>query len=273
MFKKKVRFILKFFNFWILKIINLIFAKTSLKILPAISLKENFNFEYSEQTRRYIFRKENNNFGKIIFDGSLEETELCKLGRKFRTNKSGLNLHGHRSGYTSFYNLILNHFKNKKCFIAEIGIEKNASTKMWRKYFKKAKIDCFEIDQHKINLAHRDNLKDVRYFYIDVSDKKIINEQFKKTKKKYDIIIDDSTHIFDHQINIILGAYKFLNPGGIMIIEDIYKYKKNYTEKKYYEKIKNVKKYFSYCVFVETPHINNFTANWKNEKILLLVRK
>ena len=162
---------------------------------------------------------------------------------------------------------------NKKCSIAEIGIEKNASTKMWRKYFKKANIDCFEIDEKKIKLAKKDKLKKARYHYIDVSDRKIIVSQFKKTKKKYDIIIDDSTHLFDHQINIILCAHKFLKPGGIMVIEDIYKHRRNYEENNYFEKIKHIRKNFSYVVFVETPHVNNFTANWKNEKILLLVKK
>ena len=97
---------------------------------------------------------------------------------------------------------------------------------MWRKYFKKADIDCFEIDKEKINLAKRDKLKNVKYHFIDVSDKKIIISQFKKTKKKYDIIIDDSTHLFDHQINVILNTHKFLKPGGIVIIEDIYRFRK-----------------------------------------------
>ena len=64
--------------------------------------------------------------GKIIFDSSLDETNLCKLGRKFNTNKSGINLDGHRSGYTSLYNLLFYHLINKNCSVAEIGIEKNA---------------------------------------------------------------------------------------------------------------------------------------------------
>ena len=57
-------------------------------------------------------------------------------------------------------------FINKKCTVAEIGIEKNASTKMWREYFKKANIDCFEIDKEKINFAKRDKLKNVKYHFL-----------------------------------------------------------------------------------------------------------
>jgi SAM-dependent methyltransferase len=273
MIKKTVRFIYKFLFIFTVKIINLLLKKSNIKVLPALEIGQKFNFEFSKKTRRYILRKKSNSFGKIILDSSLDETSLCKLGRKFNTNKSSYNLGGHRSGYTSFYNLIFANLINKKCSVAEIGIEKNASTKMWREYFKKAKIDCFEIDRKKINLAYKDKLKNVKYHYIDVSNKKIISSQFKKTKKKYDIIIDDSTHLFDHQINIILSTYKFLKPGGILVIEDIYKFRKNYEENKYYEKIKYIKNFFSHIVFLETPHVNNFTASWKNEKILLLIKK
>jgi hypothetical protein len=127
--------------------------------------------------------------------------------------------------------------------------------------------------KQRINFALEDKLKKVKYHYIDVEKKEIIIKQFQKVKKKYDLIIDDSTHLFDHQINIIFGVYKFLKSGGILIVEDIYKFKKGYEEEKYYERIKKIKKHFSYIAFVETPHANNFTAGWKNEKILILIKK
>tara|TARA_B100001057_G_C22807444_1_gene934048 strand:+ start:30 stop:851 length:822 start_codon:yes stop_codon:yes gene_type:complete len=273
MIKKQVRLIFKFLYLWSLKLLNILLQRFNISILPLIKISDKLNFEYSKKTRRFILRKNSKKFGKIIFDGSLEESELCKLGGKYKTNKSSLNLEGHRSGYTSFYNLFFFHLINKKCSVAEIGIENNASTKMWRKYFKKAKIDCFELDKKKIDLAKKNKLKNVSYHYIDVSSKNIINSEFKKRKKKFDLIIDDSTHLFDHQLNIILNVYKYLKPGGILIIEDIYKFKKQYDERNYYEKIKHIRKNFSYIVFVETPHVNNFSASWRNEKILLLIKK
>ena len=79
--------------------------------------------------------------------------------------------------------------------------------------------------------------------------------------------------MFDHQINVILSTYKYLKPGGLIIVEDIYRFRKGYEETKYYEKIKHIKKSFTHIVFIETPHVNNFTASWKNEKILLLIKK
>ena len=40
----------------------------------------------------------------------------------------------------------------------------------------------------------------------------------------------------------------------------------------YYDRINPIKHEFENIFFVETPHINNFTASWKNEKILVLVK-
>ena len=273
MIKKYYRIFQSFLFFGILKTISKIFSNSKIKILPPIGEKKDFTFDFSQKTRRVVFRKDEDCFGKIIFDGSLNESFLCNLGKNYNTNKSGINLSGHRSGYTSLYNLLLTNLKNKKCSIAEIGIEKNASTKMWRKYFRKASIDCFEIDKNKISYAKKQKLKGVKYHFIDVQNKKLIDLQFKKLKKKFDLIIDDSTHIFDHQINIIFNTYKYLKQGGILIIEDIYRNRRDYEEKRYYNSLKKLKKNFSDIVFIETSHVNNYTASWNCEKILLLIKK
>jgi predicted O-methyltransferase YrrM len=40
---------------------------------------------------------------------------------------------------------------------------------------------------------------------------------------KYDVIIDDSSHDFYHQIRIIKEAWPRLKSGGILVIEDIFR--------------------------------------------------
>jgi len=40
----------------------------------------------------------------------------------------------------------------------------------------------------------------------------------------------------------------------------------------YFNKISPIINEFENIFFVETSHINNFTANWKNEKILVLIK-
>ena len=82
-------------------------------------------------------------------------------------------------------------------------------------------------------------------------------------------------HLVNSITNIlaIVNTYKFIKSGGYLIIEDIYRFKKGHEESKYYEKLKHLRKNFSTIVFIETTHANNFTASWKCEKILLLIKK
>ena len=42
-----------------------------------------------------------------------------------------------------------------------------------------------------------------------------IKKSFVKNKRKFDIIIDDSTHIFEHQINVIRNVHPFIKNKGI----------------------------------------------------------
>lgn len=247
--------------------------KSNYKIIPAIADYKKLKFDYSKKTRRLVLQNPSKTFGKIIIDSSHLETELCLLGKKYFTNKSSLNLEGHRSGYTGLYSLLFNRLKQENCTVAEIGIEKNGSTQMWREYFTKAKIHCFEIDKKKIELAKKQNLKKVKYHYIDVNKPEEIRKTFNKTKTKFDIIIDDSTHQFDHQINIIKNVHKYLKKNGYLVIEDIYRFKRNYKETRYFQQLKQFSKIFSKIVFIETHHANNFTANWNCEKLLLLIKK
>ena len=271
--KKIYRISSKFIIFFILSIISPILKKIGFNIIPDLSKINFFNFTYSTNTRRLVFNTKNKKlFNKIFIDTSLSVTELCELGKKFPTNKSPIQLIGHRSGYTSVYNILFSTFKHKKITLAEIGIEDNNSIKMWRKYFKKALIHGFEYDEVKIKKAKKNNLQKTYIHKMDVHDARNIANGFKKTKTKFDIIIDDSTHVFEDQIRIVKNCYKFIKPGGILIIEDIYKYEHKYSEENYYNYLKNFKKYFSNIIFIDCGHINNFQASWKNDKILFMVR-
>ena len=267
--KKIFRLLSTIIKFFFIKIFNRIFFFKNLKIIPSLEDLDISKIEYSEKTRRFLFKNKNNQIGKIVLDTSLTNTELCLLGKKYKTNKSSLNTNGHRSGYSAFYSLMFSSLKEKKINFAEIGIEKNASTKMWRKYFSKAKLYLFEYDKFKIKKAKNNNLKKTSYHFIDVSSAKLILDSFKKVKVKFDIIIDDSTHNFNHQISIIRELKNFLKPGGLLIIEDI---SKKIPEKKYEIALKNILSEFKKAMFVETYHSNNFTSNYYMTKLLLLIK-
>ena len=221
--KKIYRLLTKRFSFYLILGLSKLLSIFNFKIIPSYSEIKNYNFRYSKYTRRLIHEPSEKIFSKLIVDTSHYNSLLCKSGANYGTNKSPLNIMGHRSGYTPYYDLLFRHLKNEKINFAEIGIENNASTKMWRKYFSKAKIYGFEFEDIKIKKAKKHKLKNTVYHKIDVSNQNNIHKAFSKINKKFDIIIDDSTHIFDHQINVIKKVHPFIKKNGLLIIEDIYK--------------------------------------------------
>jgi len=267
--KKNLRILNKFLVFIVIKLLNKLLINSNLKIIPPYDELEKFKFNYNENSRRLILENNKNKISKIYIDSSLYNSKLCLLGKKFNSNKSSLNNNGQRSGFTGLYSLLFFHLKNANINIAEIGIEKNASTKMWRKYFNKANLYLFEFDKLKIQNAKKDNLKKTYYNFIDVSSSKIIKDSFKKTKLKFDVIIDDSTHNFNHQINIVKEVKNFLKPDGLLIIEDI---SKQIHEKEYETALKNILPEFKKVMFIETYHSNNFTSNYFMTKLLFIVK-
>lgn len=205
---------------------------------------------------------------KLIIDSSYSKTELCKLGEKYNTDKSPYNKDAslHKHPYTAIYDLLFFSIRNNEITLGEIGILNNASIKCWRKYFPNAKIWGFEYDEHLINKAKRDELN-VQYEYIDVTNKESINIALSDTK--FDILIDDSTHQFEHQINIIESSIPFLSSEGILIIEDIFI---NEKEDKYAKAMEPIMKYFSSVMFIEATHSLKWSPGWNNDKLLILYR-
>lgn len=174
------------------------------------------------------------------------------MGGKFGSDKSVFNIISpYTHSYTAIYNILLSHLKNNQINLAEIGILHNASIKMWREFFTKATIDGFEFNEYLINKAKNEKLKDTRYFSIDVNSQESIKNSFLMANREYDITIDDSTHLFDDQINIIFTVKNFFKSGGYLIVEDIFSKKVKYGEKKYYQAIKKIKSEFSDIFFIK----------------------
>ena len=171
---------------------------------------------------------------------------------------------------TSFYNLLFSPFKYKQINFGEIGIYKNSSMKIWREYFSNAHLYGWDNDSSLLQSAKEDNLPDTSYDYMDVTSEVSICEAFEKSNSKFDILIDDSDHTFWSRIKIIRNAYKYLNPGGILIIEGLlsedsfesYMEEINlYGHNKFYDSIKKI----------NTHHIMG-NGIYPNSWILILTR-
>jgi SAM-dependent methyltransferase len=162
----------------------------------------------------------------VFLDGTTCVTDLCLLGKKFKTDKSPFNPGGDtlqaRKGFTAFYSMIFAGLRNQAINFCEIGIEDGGSIQMWEKYFTRANLFALELDPNKIEKSKKSTTK-TTFCETDVDSEQRLTQTFVDTGVEFDIIIDDSSHHRPHQLNIIRTAPKFLKSGGILIIEDIYR--------------------------------------------------
>jgi glycosyltransferase involved in cell wall biosynthesis len=212
------------------------------------------------------------NIQSVTIDTTGTVSNLCEIAMQFNSDKcpySKETTSGHRHPYTPVYDTLFSSLRTQSINIAEIGIEKNDSINIWRKYFPNADIYGFEYNEQYLQEAINQNLSNVYYEKIDVTNPNNIRETFQTINKKYDILIDDSTHFFEDQIRVIQNSIEYLNEGGILVVEDIFR---NRSEEDYQRELQGILKYFSSATFMTTEHENKFSGDWNNDKLLVLVR-
>lgn len=225
----------------------------------------NYFLNLSKKKKLYFPKKDT--FKKILIDTSDYYSPLCELSRNLITDKSPYNQSGFRHAYTGIYHFLFKNIREDNLLICELGVLKNESIKLLRNYFTNSLIYAFDNEQNLINQAKEDNLKNVYYNYINVNDENNLNTTFHDLNLKFDIIIDDSSHIFEDQIKIIKNLHSYVKPGGIIIIEDI---SGEFREENYYKSLMEFNKYFKDIYFIEAKHKNIYTPLWDNNKILVL---
>jgi SAM-dependent methyltransferase len=118
----------------------------------------------------------------------------------------------------NFYESEFSKYQNKEINFLEIGIMSGGCFLMWKEYFKKAKqllgVDCTDEYLH----PECKDIEGVDYMFGDAYDAK-----FSETLSDFDIIIDDGSHHFDDQVKFIELYLPKLNPGGVLIVEDVAK--------------------------------------------------
>ncbi len=152
-------------------------------------------------------------------------TELCKLATKWTTDKVLF--------YTSFYHELLKDKRSLKK-VLEFGIGypetmldslsrlkqtryiTGASLFMWQEYFPEAHI--YALDNRPEIFINEGRIKS---FYCDQSDKESFEEAIKNIGGDFDLIIEDGSHVRDHQILSMQMLVPLLKDDGIYIMEDI----------------------------------------------------
>tara|TARA_R110002051_G_scaffold322840_3_gene414495 strand:+ start:114 stop:647 length:534 start_codon:yes stop_codon:yes gene_type:complete len=119
--------------------------------------------------------------------------------------------------YLYEYTRILEPYVNRIHNILEIGTEMfgGGSTIMFNNYFDKSIIYAVDIKNHPKIFDEYDRIKPLK---MDAYCKESVEEL---SKRKYDFIIDDGSHLLKHQKFVASNYFSLLNEGGILIIEDI----------------------------------------------------
>jgi len=132
---------------------------------------------------------------------------LFEIGKKYPTNKN-------ISGFVDIYDFYFKNLKDKKINILEIGVDNGDSLRLWRDYFSKANICGLDIIKKDFII------NDVEILCGDQSDIKFLSSIVDKYKK-FDIIIDDGSHVSKHIITSFNYLFEHLNVNGLYIIEDL----------------------------------------------------
>jgi hypothetical protein len=134
---------------------------------------------------------------------------LTELGIKHETDKAA----GHH--FTEFYYDYVSKFVNPK--LLEIGIWDGGSLKMWEEFYGNPTIVGVDIMEKS-----RYDTTNIKTIVADQSNPEDMRDRCKQICPEYDIIIDDGSHIIDHQISSFAKLFPILKSGGVYILEDLH---------------------------------------------------
>jgi hypothetical protein len=140
-------------------------------------------------------------------------TPLCEIALKYNTDKVRVNKDSHHD-YTEFYHPFFQGRRVQR--LLEIGISHGGSLRMWRDYFPHAEI-------YGIDIKRESFFEDERIHCLQCDQSKIesLRTVGPRTGGRFDVIIDDGSHIPLHQVVSFQVLYPLLTPGGVYIIEDV----------------------------------------------------
>ncbi len=174
----------------------------------------------------FKFKKKKNIDNHSINTNSLDE--LFNIYGSDKANHFLKNENNQGHGYSTFYSKELEEIKNKKIHVLEIGSYSGASAAAFVKYFKNAKVFCFDI-----NISNFDyKSKHIEVYGLDIKNQKkienVLKNIFKQNQfKEFDLIIDDGSHNLSDILLSLKYFFVFLKKNGLYVIED-YKFPNYY---------------------------------------------
>lgn len=122
--------------------------------------------------------------------------------------------------YLDTYDQIFSEYRNKPVRILEIGVQNGGSLEIWQKYFPNVEI----IVGCDIDLACGNLVFDGQNVSIAIGDANIdeVESKIVAISEKFDIIIDDGSHLSSDIIRSFARYFPHLSEGGMYIAEDLH---------------------------------------------------
>ncbi len=136
---------------------------------------------------------------------------LDDIGLETGTDKSSAH-----HDYLRHYEQILNQSKIPTRVLLEVGVFNGWSLRMWQKFYPDAKIIALDIDPNCLQYSNGNA-------QVEVCDQSDVEQLTNIARKHgpFDVVIDDGSHIWSHQILTFETIFPYVSPGGIFILEDI----------------------------------------------------
>lgn len=223
----------------------------------------------SHQTQRKLATTLN----EIRIDVSQTFTPLCQLATKYMTDKSPYNIMTHRHPYTMVYDMFLRPYQMKGAdlHLGEIGVLNGASIRMWREYFPEASLSAFDINKGALEKVA--GIRGVSGYHVDSGQPSGLRDALAEATeggKKFTILLEDASHRLDHQLVFLREAIDFVAPGGLLIIEDIFR---EIPAARFQEALDLISDKVANAVLVQPDHPYRFTPGWDNDRILFVWRR
>ena len=165
------------------------------------------SFEFSISEKKFELIKGLKNL-EFVFSNKNETNRFKEIGLKYECDKVS------RHKYHELYPNIFDKFKNEDINLFEIGVCEGKSLKVWKEFYPNCNVFGLDIQREIFN-------EDVKIFKGDQSN---INDLINVVNQipKCDIIIDDGSHVPEHQLKTFYYLFEnLLKDGGTYVIEDV----------------------------------------------------
>jgi hypothetical protein len=136
---------------------------------------------------------------------------LDALGIQYGTDKSSLH-----HGYLDIYEKLFKLSRNEPIKLLEIGVLDGGSLKTWEAYFPHATIVGADINP----AVRQYQTKRIEIAILDQSNLQNLVDIGIRSGP-FDIIIEDGSHLWEHQTTTLKTLFPFLKPGGLYVVEDL----------------------------------------------------